>query len=66
MIVVDGNRPIAQHGTPLAQLICEFQAVGFRAIDYTEKPNAGGYIARFERDRRRPQPGEIKVCPAES
>ena len=66
VIVVDSNRPIAQHGTPLTQLICEFQAVGFRAIDYTEKPNAGGYIARFERDRRRPKPGEIKVCPAES
>lgn len=64
VIVVDGNRPIAEHGTPLSLLICEFQAVGYRAIDFTEKPNAGGYMARFERGTRRPQPGDIKVCPA--
>jgi ubiquinone/menaquinone biosynthesis C-methylase UbiE len=62
VIVVDGNRPIAQHGTPLALLICEFEAVGYRAVDFVEKPSAGGYFARFVRAARRPAPSEIRVC----
>lgn len=63
VIVVDGNRPIAEHGTPLPLLICEFQAVGYRAIEFVEKPSAGGYLARFERAERRPEPRDIPVCP---
>jgi SAM-dependent methyltransferase len=62
VIVVDGNRPIAQHGTPLSLLICEFQAVGYRPLEFVEKPNAGGYFARFVRARTRPAPGDIRVC----
>lgn len=62
IIVVDGNRPIAQHGTPLPLLICEFQAVGYRPLEFVEKPNAGGYFARFVRARTRPAPGDIRVC----
>lgn len=62
VIVVDGNRPIAQHGTPLPLLICEFEAVGYRAIDIVDKPSAGGYFARFVRAARRPAPEEIRVC----
>lgn len=62
VIVVDGNRPIEQHGTPLPLLICEFQAVGFRPLEFVEKPNAGGYFARFVRARTRPAPGDIRVC----
>ncbi len=62
VIVVDGNRPIAQHGTPLPLLICEFQAAGFRPLEFVEKPNAGGYFARFVRARTRPAPGDIRVC----
>ncbi|MEQ1508838.1 MAG: methyltransferase domain-containing protein [Sphingopyxis sp.] len=65
VIVVDGNRPIAQHGTPLAQLICEFQAVGYRPLEFIEKPNAGGYLARFARAPTRPAPNAIQVCAAE-
>jgi SAM-dependent methyltransferase len=63
VIVVDANRPIAQHGTPLPLLICEFQAAGYRPIEFVEKPNAGGYLARFERAPRRPEPADIPVCP---
>lgn len=62
VIVVDGNRPIEQHGTPLPLLICEFQAAGFRPLEFVEKPNAGGYFARFVRARTRPAPGDIRVC----
>lgn len=62
VIVVDANRPIAQHGTPLPLLICEFQAVGYRPLEFVEKPNAGGYFARFVRARTRPAPRDIRVC----
>ncbi len=62
VIVVDANRPVAQHGTPLPLLICEFQAAGFRPLEFVEKPNAGGYFARFVRARTRPAPGDIRVC----
>ncbi len=62
VIVVDANRPVAQHGTPLPLLICEFQAVGFRPLEFVEKPNAGGYFARFVRASTRPAPGDIRVC----
>ena len=62
VIVVDGDRPIAQHGTPLSLLICEFQAVGYRPVEFIEKPNAGGYLARFVRAERRPEPDAIRVC----
>jgi len=62
VIVVDGNRPIAQHGTPLPQLICEFEVVGYHSVEFVEKPNAGGYLARFVRASHRPVPQAIKVC----
>ncbi len=62
VIVVDGNRPIVQHGTPLPQLICEFQAVGYRPLEFVEMPNAGGYFARFVRARTRPRPQDIRAC----
>ena len=62
VVVVDGNRPIAQHGTPLSLLICELQAVGFRPLDYAELPGNSGYVARFVRAPQRPAPGSIRVC----
>ncbi len=62
IVVVDGNRPIAEHGTPLPLLICEFEAVGYRPVEFVEKPNAGGYLVRFARGERRPAPSEIAVC----
>ncbi len=63
IIVVDGNRPIAEHGTPIRLLICEFEAMGYRPVEFIEKPNAGGYLARFVRGSRRPEPSEIQACP---
>ena len=62
VIVVDGDRPIAQHGTPFRLLVCEFQAVGDKLVSYDDKQHAGGYLARFEPHGKRPEPEAIKVC----
>ena len=62
VLVVDGDRPIAQHGTPFRLLVCEFEAVGYKLVSYDDKQHAGGYLARFEPEGRRPEPDAIKVC----
>lgn len=61
--IVDVDRPIAQHGTPKAQLACELAAVGFRRIGDLDLGAAGGYLAVFEPVGRRPAPAMIKACP---
>jgi FkbM family methyltransferase len=62
VIVVDADRPVAEHGTPIRLLTCEFEAVGYKLVAYTEKPEAGGYFARFAPKAPRPAPGEIDRC----
>ena len=62
VLVVDGDRPIAQHGTPFRLLVCEFEAVGYKLVSYDDKQHAGGYLARFEPEGKRPKPDAIKVC----
>ena len=62
VIVVDGDRPIAQHGTPFRLLVCEFEAVGYKLVSYDDKQHAGGYLARFAPEGKRPRPDAIKVC----
>jgi SAM-dependent methyltransferase len=62
VIVVDGDRPIAQHGTPFRLLVCEFEAVGYKLVSYDDKQHAGGYLARFEPEGKRPEADAIKVC----
>lgn len=62
ILVVDGDRPIADHGTPFRLLVCEFQAVGYKLVSYDDKQHAGGYLARFEPTGKRPRPEDIKVC----
>ncbi len=62
LIVVDRDRPTDQHGIPPLLLSCEFEAVGFRLIEFVEKPDIRGYFARFERDEERTDPSAIKVC----
>ena len=62
ILVVDGDRPIAQHGTPFRLLVCEFEAVGYKLVSYDDKQHAGGYLARFEPEGKRPEPDAIKVC----
>lgn len=62
VIVVDANRPVDQHGTPIRLLICEFEAVGYKLKAFSDKQHAGGYMARFVPEGVRPAPKDIKVC----
>lgn len=62
VIVVDVDRPTDQHGISPQLLFCEFQAVGFRLVEFVRKPELAGYYAQFEAAGPRPDPGEIQPC----
>jgi ubiquinone/menaquinone biosynthesis C-methylase UbiE len=64
VIVVDSDRPTDQHGMPPTLLFCEFQAVGFRLVEFVRRPELKGYYAQFEAVGERPEPGSIKPCAA--
>ncbi len=66
VIVVDGDRPTSDHGTPSQILQCEFAAVGYRMVTFHRAAFAGGYFAAFEATGARPQPNTIKTCKAKS
>ncbi len=62
VIVVDVDRPTSQHGISPDLLFCEFNAVGFRLVEFVRKPELRGYYAQFEAVGERPAPGAIKPC----
>lgn len=62
VIVVDANRPTAQHGTPPALLDCEMAAVGYTKVGQVAMPSAGGYLATYEAKGTRPEPSAIRPC----
>lgn len=62
IIVVDVNRPTARHGISPGQLFCEFQAVGYKLVEFVERPDLKSYFARFERGPARTDPAEIETC----
>ena len=62
VIVVDVNQPLAQHGIPPKQLFCEFEAVGYELIGFMERPELGGYFARFKAKGDAILPGKIEPC----
>lgn len=63
VIVVDVNRDFSQHGIPPKQLFCEFEAVGYELIGFMERPELGGYFARFKSKGDAILPGKIEPCP---
>lgn len=65
IIVVETERPMDPEGLPHAQLFCEFEAVGYHLLEFTEKPDIKGYFARFERGAERADPSKIEVCTSE-
>jgi ubiquinone/menaquinone biosynthesis C-methylase UbiE len=62
VIVVDVDRPADQHGLRPQLLFCEFQALGFRLVEFVRRPELAGYYAQFEVVGPRPEPREIKPC----
>ena len=62
VIVVDVDRPTNRHGIPPKLLFCEFEAVGYKLVEFIEKPDIAGYFARFEAVGARPDARGIKGC----
>ncbi len=62
IIVVDVDRPTNRHGIPPALLFCEFEAVGYKLVEFVERPDLKSYFARFERGDDRSEPESIKAC----
>jgi ubiquinone/menaquinone biosynthesis C-methylase UbiE len=65
VIVVDVDRPTDQHGINPQLLFCEFEAVGFRLVEFVRKPELAGYYAQFEAVGSRPEPQDIVPCSAQ-
>ena len=63
IIVVDRDRPTDQHGIPPLLLQCEFEAVGYRLVEFVRKPEILGYYAQFEKaNGAQPEPAAILPC----
>jgi SAM-dependent methyltransferase len=62
--IVDLERPIEQHGTPIELLRCELSAVGYREIATHQLAGDSGYLAVFSppQDASRKSPHEIVAC----
>ncbi|WP_108790446.1 class I SAM-dependent methyltransferase [Erythrobacter sp. Alg231-14] len=62
IIVVDVDRPTNRHGIPPALLFCELEAVGYKLVEFVERPDLKSYFARFERGEERSEPENIGTC----
>ena len=62
VIVVDVNRPTTDHGIAPELLFCEFDAAGYKLVEFEEKPDIAGYFARFESHGKLPEPAAIRSC----
>lgn len=64
--VIDVNRPTERHGTPPALLQCEFEAVGYRQVEFRQLTGGTGYLAVFEAPgaAQLPRPEDIHICAA--
>jgi predicted methyltransferase len=60
--VVEGDKPIPEHGMPSALLRCEMAAVGFVQRGFHSLPGGGGYLAIFEPAPEPPEPKDITPC----
>ena len=64
VVVVDADRPTDQHGTPPRLLICEFASVGYKLDRFEPLPDSESYFAQFAQESPKPEPQDIRVCPA--
>ena len=64
VVVVDADRTTDRHGTPPRLLLCEFASVGYELVKFERLPDSESYFAQFAAAGVRPEPAQIKVCPA--
>jgi ubiquinone/menaquinone biosynthesis C-methylase UbiE len=64
VVVVDADRTTDRHGTPPKLLICEFASIGYELTRFERLPESESYFAQFEGRNPRPEPEQIKACPA--
>lgn len=62
VVVVDANRPTANHGTPPDLLRCEFRAIGYTQVKFDELADGESYFAMFAPTLPRPEPSRIPSC----
>ena len=66
VVVVDANRPTANHGTPPALLVCEFRAIGYTLARFEKLKDGESYFAQFAPTLPRPEPAAIPRCGSET
>ena len=64
IVVVDADRPTDRHGTPPRLLVCEFGALGYELTRFERLGDSESYFAQFEANGPRPEPAQIRTCPA--
>jgi predicted methyltransferase len=64
IVVVDADRPTDRHGTPPRLLVCEFGALGYELTRFERLGDSESYFAQFEANGPRPEPSQIRTCPA--
>jgi ubiquinone/menaquinone biosynthesis C-methylase UbiE len=64
VVIVDADRPTANHGTPPALLDCELAAVGYAPVKRERIEAVDAYVAVYEARGPRPEPAAIKACAA--
>jgi ubiquinone/menaquinone biosynthesis C-methylase UbiE len=64
VVVVDADRTTDRHGTPPKLLVCEFASIGYELTRFERLPESESYFAQFEGRNPRPEPAQIKACPA--
>lgn len=62
VVVVDSQRPVRQHGMPLAELKCEFAALGLQPVKYSVLTGGDVYLMSFRIAAARPAPEKIQAC----
>lgn len=60
--ITDNDEPIHEHGTPLALLKCELEAVGYTQISFAQLEGGVGYLAVFTPPAEIPPPESVKPC----
>jgi len=62
VVVVDALRPVKRHGMPIAELKCEFAAMGLAPIHFAALHGGDSYLMTFRQTAARPAPSAIKPC----